>query len=164
MQRAAVYDCVESRTAGGQYYTGHRGLPVRYAVDFISERVHGCVVIIGVRLGECQLDAAARVVPVAVCSAPRLAPLRRIPLPFPIDQVMDLFAGEGIRSPERVKPGVLATPERFPGLVVDPWAGVRVQRQPAVYEAPGVIDHRLRQHSRWFTRSTRMTWTRHLHP
>ena len=151
MRSAAVCDCVEGRTAGGQHDTGHRGLPVRYATGPASECVHGCVVILGVRLGECQPDATARVVPVAVYSAPRLAPLRRIPLPFPVDQVTDLLAGKGIRAPERVKPAVLTTPERFPGLVVDPWAGIRVQGQPAVYQAAGVIDHRLRRHKRRFT-------------
>ena len=31
------------------------------------------------------------------------------------------------------------------------WAGVGVHGQPAVYEAAGVIDHRLRQHKRRFT-------------
>ena len=97
VQRVAVYDCVEGWTAGGQYDAGHCGLPVRYAAGSASERVHGCVVI-GTCLGECQLDAAARVGPVAVYSAPGLAPPRRIPLPVPVDQVMDLFAGDGSTS------------------------------------------------------------------
>jgi hypothetical protein len=127
VQRAAVYDCVAGWTTGGQYDTCHGGLPLRYAAGFVSECIHGCVVITGIRFGECQLDATARVVPVPVYPAPRLAPLRRMPLPFPVDEVMDLVAGEGIRSPERVEPDVLAMLERLPGLLVDPWAGVGVQ-------------------------------------